>query len=148
MGSQCYLPPGRGDSPDFTLAFTSSHLPSHGGWKAESKVPLMRCKMCYYSISNLGIQTRNPKVIWEKPRRHPSRRRITMPQQSPHWLQWDAPHNSKTASSLRRSPPKSNTPIPSPTPLTTPNGIRIQSAVLPQLTVADRQMGQTNVLYH
>jgi len=26
---------------------------------------------------------------------------------------------------LRRSPPKSNTPIPSPTPLTTPNGIRI-----------------------
>jgi len=28
---------------------------------------------------------------------------------------------------LRRSPPKSNTPIPSPTSLTTPKGIRIQS---------------------
>jgi len=35
---------------------------------------------------------------------------------------------------LQRSPPKSNTPIPSPTPLTTPNGIWIQSAVLPQYT--------------
>jgi len=23
---QCYLPPGRGDSPDFTLAFTSTHF--------------------------------------------------------------------------------------------------------------------------
>jgi len=23
--TQCYLPPGRGDSPDFTLAFTSTH---------------------------------------------------------------------------------------------------------------------------
>jgi len=22
----CYLPPGRGDSPDFTLAFTSTHF--------------------------------------------------------------------------------------------------------------------------
>jgi len=40
---------------------------------------------------------------------------------------------------LRRSPPKSNTP--SPTPLTTPNGIWIQSAVLPQCQCADRQMG-------
>jgi len=28
----------------------------------------------------------------------------------------------------------SNTPIPQPTPLTIPNGIRIQSAVLPQQT--------------
>jgi len=24
--TQCYLPPGRGDSPDFTLAFTSTHF--------------------------------------------------------------------------------------------------------------------------
>ena len=39
---------------------------------------------------------------------------------------------------LRQSPPKFNTPIPSSIPLTTPNGIRIQSAVLPQLTCADR----------
>jgi len=42
---------------------------------------------------------------------------------------------------LRRSPSKSNTPIPSPTPLTTLNGIRIQSAVLPQYTCAARQTG-------
>jgi len=48
---------------------------------------------------------------------------------------------------LRRSPPKSNTPIPSPTPLTTPNGIRIQSPVLPLLTSTVRQMARTNVLY-
>jgi len=37
--------------------------------------------------------------------------------------------------SLRRSPPLSNTPIPRPTPLTTPNGIWIKSAVLPQYTL-------------
>jgi len=40
----------------------------------------------------------------------------------------------------------SNTPIPRPTPLTTPNCIRIQSAVLPQFTFADRQMGHQNVV--
>jgi len=46
----------------------------------------------------------------------------------------------KTAPSLRRSPPPSNTPIPRLTQLTTPNGIRIQSAVLPQYTLrTDRQ---------
>jgi len=42
---------------------------------------------------------------------------------------------------LQRSPPKSNTPKMSPTPLTTPNGIWIQSAVSPQFTCADGQMG-------
>ena len=30
--------------------------------------------------------------------------------------------------------PPSNTPIPRPTPLTTPNGARIYSAILPQYT--------------
>jgi len=49
---------------------------------------------------------------------------------------------------LRRSPPKSNTPLPSPTPLTTPNGIPIHSPVSPLLTCEDRQMGQANVPYH
>jgi len=44
----------------------------------------------------------------------------------------------KTAPFLRL---KSNTVIPRLTPLTTPNGIRIQSAVSPQYTFADRQMG-------
>ena len=51
----------------------------------------------------------------------------------------------KTAPSLRRSPPKSNTPIFRLTPLTTPNGTPMQSAVSPQYTFADRQMGQANV---
>jgi len=49
---------------------------------------------------------------------------------------------------LRRSPSKVNTPIPILTPLTTPNSIRIQSAVLPLLTCADRQMGQAKALSH
>jgi len=39
-----------------------------------------------------------------------------------------------------RSPPPSNTPIPRQTPLTIPNGIRIQLAILPQYTFrTDRQ---------
>jgi len=36
---------------------------------------------------------------------------------------------------LRRFPPPSNTPVPRPTPLTSPNSIHIQSAVLPQYTI-------------
>jgi len=64
----------------------------------------------------------------------------TTMQQSPHWLKWVATNSPrKLPLPLRRSPPKSNTPIPSPTPLTTPNGTRIQSAVSPQYTCADRQ---------
>ena len=48
---------------------------------------------------------------------------------------WNAPNSrTKLPLSLRRSPPPSNTPIPRPTPFTTPNGIQIQSAVLPQYT--------------
>jgi len=60
----------------------------------------------------------------------------TTMQQKPHWLQWYAPNSSpKTVPSLQRSPALSNTPIPWPIPLTTPNGIRIQSAVLSQYTL-------------
>jgi len=51
-------------------------------------------------------------------------------------------------SPIGRSPPKSNTPIPSPTSLTTPNVIRIQSAVWPLLICADRQMGHVKVQYN
>jgi len=70
----------------------------------------------------------------------------TTTQQSPLWLQWDAANSPpKLPLRLRRSPLKSNTPIPSQTPLTTPNGIQIQSAVLPLITCADGQMGLTNV---
>ena len=50
---------------------------------------------------------------------------------------------SKLPFPLRLSPPPSYTPISRSTPLTTPNGIRIQSAVLPQYTFrtqTDRQM--------
>jgi len=54
----------------------------------------------------------------------------TTTQQSPHWLQWDA----------LNSPQKLPLPITRPTALTTTNGIRIHSAVLPQYTFhADRQ---------
>jgi len=100
------------------------------------------------------LQTRNLKVIWEEPHRHPSRQRITTPQ-GYNWLQCDVPHlPPKTAPSLRRSslPVPSNTPIPWPTPLTTPNGIHIQSAFLPQYTLqpdrlTDQQMGYAMGLY-
>jgi len=57
-------------------------------------------------------------------------------QRSPHWLQWDAPHlPPKLPLPLWRSSPQSNTLIPRLTPLTTPNGIQIQSAILPQYTL-------------
>ena len=38
----------------------------------------------------------------------------------------------KTAACLRRSPPQFNTPILRLNPITTPNGIQIQSAIFPQ----------------
>ena len=78
--------------------------------------------------------TSPPKVIWGEPRRHPSQQETITPQSS-HWLECDAPNLSpKLPLPLRRSPPPSNTPIPRLTPLTTPNGIQICSAVLPQYT--------------
>jgi len=43
-----------------------------------------------YTVAALRM-TRNPKLIWEEPRHHLSRQRITT-QQSPHWLQLDASH--------------------------------------------------------
>jgi len=54
-------------------------------------------------------------------------------------------HFCKLPFTRRRSPAKSKTPIPSLTPLITPNGIPIQSAVSPQFTCADRQMGQVHL---
>jgi len=57
--------------------------------------------------------------------------------QSPHWLQWDAPHSSPKCPfpfGELHPPPPSNTPIPQPTLLITPNGIQIQSAIFPQFT--------------
>ena len=63
----------------------------------------------------------------------------TTTHQSPHWLQLPT-FTPKTAPSLQRSSPSSNTPVPRPTPLTILNGIRIQSVVLPQYTFqTDRQ---------
>jgi len=55
----------------------------------------------------------------------------TTTQQRPHWLQWDAPYSPPKLPliTLRRSPPPSNRPILRPTPLTTPNGIQIQSTI-------------------
>jgi len=59
---------------------------------------------------------------------------------------------TKTAPALRRSSPPSNTPIPRLTPPTTPNGIRIQSAVFSQFThwtdrQTYRQTGSATRLY-
>jgi len=51
-------------------------------------------------------RNKKPIVIWEEPRCHPSRQRITM-SQSHHWLQRDAPHLHQ------------NCPFPSP--ISTPN---------------------------
>ena len=45
---------------------------------------------------------------------------------------WRSTFTPKLPLSLRRYPPPSNTPIPWPTSLTIPNGIQVQSAVLPQ----------------
>jgi len=79
-----------------------------------------------------SMLTRNPIVIWEEPRRHLSWQRITTPQ-SPHCLQRDAPHLPQNCPFLfDDSPTPSNTPSTTPTPLIAPNGIQIQSAVLPQ----------------
>jgi len=64
--------------------------------------------------------------ILEQPHRHPSHRES-------HWLQWDALHlPPKLPLPLRWSPLPSNTPIPRPIPLTTPNGIHMQSAIFSQ----------------
>jgi len=84
--------------------------------------------------------TRNPKVIWEESRRRPSLQSITTPQGA-YLLQWGAPHlPPKLPFPLRQSSLPSNTSIPQPTPLTTPNDIQIQSAVLPQYILrTDRQ---------
>jgi len=72
-------------------------------------------------------------------------------------------YNGKPQNSLllRRSPPPSNIPIPRSTPLTTHNGTRIQSAVLPQHTfrtyrqrdrsthgISDRSIPRALTLYY
>ena len=70
-----------------------------------------------------------PKVIWEE--------RVALAQlrnKVPIGYNGTLQIHQKTAPSLRRSPPLSNTLITRSTPLTTLNGIRIQSAVLPQYT--------------
>jgi len=82
-------------------------------------------------------KTRNPKVIWEEPRRRPSRRES-------HWLQWDAQSLPlKLPLSLRRSPPLSITSIPrrpdSP-PKRYPDLINRFGAVHPLDRPTDRQM--------
>jgi len=84
------------------------------------------------------LWTRNSKVFWEEPRRHPSQQRITMPQ-SLHWLQSDAPRLFPKLPFLRWS-----RPIPRLTPLTNLNGIQSQSAILPQYTPFRQTIRQTD----
>jgi len=83
-------------------------------------------------------------IIISPPQNHLGRvhHSCTTMQQSPQ----SSKFTPKTALPLRWSPPTSNTPIPRPTPLIIPNGIRIQSAVLPQYTFrtdtpTDQQIG-------
>jgi len=68
---------------------------------------------------------KKPKVIWEEPPRCPSRRQS-------HWLQWKVPnfHPPKTAHSLRRSLPKSNTPLQTP-PNHHPNRVPLNVSTQP-----------------
>ena len=55
-------------------------------------------------------------------------------------LQRDAPHSPQKCPFPFDDHTPSNTPIPRPTPLNNPNGIRIHSAILPQYTFrTDRQ---------
>ena len=54
------------------------------------------------------------------------------------------PQIPKLPLSLRQSPSPSSTPIPQPTPLITPNGIRIHSSILPQCTFRTNRHRQTN----
>jgi len=85
--------------------------------------------------NNKTRRTKNPIVIWEKPHRYPSRQRITT-LQSPHWLQWDAPHlPPKLSLPLRRSPPHLLHPcLNRPHSPSHIDDTQIQSAVLPQYT--------------
>jgi len=85
-------------------------------------------KSLYNVIVN--TKTRNPKVIWEEPCRHPSHRES-------YYLQRDVPSPSTIST-------PSTTPKPRPTPLTTPYGIQIQLAVLPQYTFRTRTDRQTH----
>jgi len=64
-------------------------------------------------------------------------------QQSPHWLQGDAPHPPpKLPLTMRQLPIPTNCLILGPSQHTTPNGIQIQSVVFTQYTEqTDRQMG-------
>jgi len=73
--------------------------------------------MCVTYITALLILLTSPPES-NLGRAHHSR---TTMQQSPHWLQWDAPNSPpQLPLPLRWSPPLSNTPIPRPTPLTIP----------------------------
>ena len=81
---------------------------------------------CMILCTACAIKTRNPKVIWEQLHSAPHNRETNC-------LQRDAPRlPPKLPLPLRWSPLPSNTLIPRLIPLTTLNGIHIQSAVLSQ----------------
>jgi len=91
-----------------------------------SKEHFIRSCHAHHSSQTYDHICNKKSQIWEKPHRRPSHRES-------YWLQWDAPHlPPKLPLTLRQSPLPSNTSIPRPITLTTPNGIQIQSAVLSQ----------------
>ena len=136
---------------------------------------------CILKVSDMLIITSPPEVIWEERIANSHGRDCTRPLHvllaAQYQLQTNPitqPRISYIGTAMPRvlyvtlcwlsySPP-SNTPIHRPTPLaipptplTTPNGIRIQSAVLPQYTFrthrqtnrpTDRQMEQETGLHH
>ena len=116
-----------------------------------SKEHFIRSCHAHHSSQTYDHICNKKSQIWEKPHRRPSHRES-------YWLQWDAPHlPPKLPLTLRQSPLPSNTSIPRPITLTTPNGIQIQSAVLSQYRQTDtwdlRQAGKntkpagTNVFF-
>jgi len=74
------------------------------------------------------FKTSPPKVIWEKRVVVAQLREVSIGFNGTPYIY---PQNYLLPSTITT---RIYTPIPRPTPLTTPNGIRIQSAVLPQYT--------------
>jgi len=60
--TQCYLPPSRSDSPDFTLAFTSTHFTI--AWKVEGCVDLGTAVRVHNPCPRLYIAVVNTRQWW------------------------------------------------------------------------------------
>jgi len=93
------------------------------------------------------IITRNTKVIWEQSCRH-SHTENNYATKSPSVTMGCPTFTPKTAHFYSMISTPSYTPIPRLTPLTTPNGIQIQSAICPQYTLQTDTHRQTDRQRH